>query len=479
MVRMQSLLKLKRMASSPLAAESILYTLFSSKSISSSEKVGLINEVDPNNFNISLAGISDPNDADSDRDGMTDGWEYCYSIYGEFLPVNAYRWSLNPLNPLDVSYDPDSDGWYDRSFDDTPASQGQWVDRQFIQGSNEDQPDSGVLELYFNNLMEYENGTHPLDDDSDDDSIIMTPIFENGLVTNYIRDRSLSDGREIFKYGTNPLDNDTDGDMMPDFYEYSRGWNETNDNWSSYLQIAVEWYQVSSTNWKPVDVSKGYISRPSLNWTWFTHDPTNPDDAGQDADNDGDWVCSSGSCIYQPYTNFQEYYATVNATLSSPSLVRAANLYDCSGDIVEEWWQLRESLLGTCSGNTAISTNYLRMNRISETDSLYALVINDNDENYEIINASDDVIITNGAWTDQYNRFAGDQYHLPNIGLGEYVFGWWNLDLDGDMIAEGTDPKNWDTDGDWLNDYFEINDDLLDGIRGNSGSPIRYDDRTT
>ena len=464
---------------SPLAAKSVLYTLFSSKSISSSEKVGLINEVDPNNFNISLAGISDPNDADSDRDGMTDGWEYCYSIYGEFLPVNAYRWSLNPLNPLDVSYDPDSDGWYDRSFDDTPASQGQWVDRQFIQGSNEDQLDSGVLELYFNNLMEYENGTHPLDDDSDDDSIIMTPIFENGLVTNYIRDRSLSDGREIFKYGTNPLDNDTDGDMMPDFYEYSRGWNETNDNWSSYLQIAVEWYQVSSTNWKPVDVSKGYISRPSLNWTWFTHDPTNPDDAGQDADNDGDWVCSSGSCIYQPYTNFQEYYATVNATLSSPSLVRAANLYDCSGDIVEEWWQLRESLLGTCSGNTAISTNYLRMNRISETDSLYALVINDNDENYEIINASDDITLTNGAWTDQYNRFAGDQYHLPNIGLGEYVFGWWNLDLDGDMIAEGTDPKNWDTDGDWLNDYFEINDDLLDGIRGNSGSPIRYDDRTT
>ena len=31
---------------------------------------------------------------------------------------------------------------------------------------------------------------------------------------------------------------------------------------------------------------------------------------------------------------------------------------------------------------------------------------------------------------------------------------------------------------DWLNDFFEIDDDLLDGIRGNSGSPIRYDDRT-
>ena len=53
------------------------------------------------------------------------------------------------------------------------------------------------------------------------------------------------------------------------------------------------------------------------------------------------------------------------------------------------------------------------------------------------------------------------------------------LDIDGDQIADGTDPTNWDTDGDWLNDHFEIEDDLLDGLRGNSGSPIRYDDRST
>ena len=409
---------------------------------------------------------------------MPDGWEYCYSTYGEFLPINSYRWSMNPINPLDANYDPDSDGWYDRNWDDVPAAQGKWSSREFSLSNNENQIEQGVLELYYTNLMEYGNGTHPLNDDTDGDSVVMVPIIENGLVTSYTRDTSLSDGREIFKYGTNPLDNDTDGDMMPDFYEYYRGWNETNDNWSSFLKISVEWYQVSSTIWKPVDVSKGYISRPSMNWTWFTHDATNPDDAGQDADNDGDWDCSSGSCIYQPYTNFQEYYATVNATLSSPSLVRAANLYDCSGEIVQEWWQLRESLLGTCSGNAAISSNYLRMYRINDEDMLYSLIIDDNDQNYEITNTSDDIIHTNGAWTDQYHRFAGDQYHLPNIGLGEYVFGWWSIDIDGDLIADGTNPISWDTDGDWLNDYFEINDDLLDGIRGNSGSPIRYDDRT-
>ena len=118
------------------------------------------------------------------------------------------------------------------------------------------------------------------------------------------------------------------------------------------------------------------------------------------------------------------------------------------------------------------------MNRISQTDTLYALIIDDNDQDYTQIDTSNDNVILSGNWTDSFQRFAGDQFHLPNTGLGEYPYGWWFLDFDGDSIAEGTSPTNWDTDGDWLNDRFEIADDLLDGIRGNSGSPIRYDDRT-
>ena len=461
------------------AAFGQLYDMFRSKSLESSDRMGLINSIYPDNFNISLAGVSDPTDADSDIDGMPDGWEFCYSIYGEFLPVNDYRWSLNPVNPLDVDYDPDSDGWFDREISDIPAVQGKWESRQFSEYPQEWQIIQGSQSLYFSNLMEYENGTHPLDDDSDDDSVVMSPEFNNGAINSYSRDSNLSDGREVFKYGTNPLDNDTDGDMMPDFYEYYRGWNETNDNWSSLLQISVVWHQVTSVVWKPVQVSNGVISRPVLDWTWFTHDPTDPADAGQDADNDGAWDCSSGSCIYEPYNNFQEYYGVVNASMSSPSLIRNSNLVDCFGEPVSEWWQLRDSLLGTCSGSSSISTNYFRMNKINDGDRLYALIVDDNDLEYENVDNSNDFTSLNGEWTDSFNRIAGDQYHLPNIFLGEYVFGWWILDIDGDQIADGTDPTNWDTDGDWLNDHFEIEDDLLDGIRGNSGSPIRYDDRST
>jgi hypothetical protein len=461
------------------AAWGQLYLQFSMKSLSSSEKMGLINAFDPDNFNKTLSGISDPTDGDSDRDGMPDGWEYCYSLYAEVLPINSFRWSLNPINPLDVNYDPDADGWLDRLIGDNPAEQGTWLDREFLAYAPDQQIANGVSALYFTNLMEFHNGTNPLDSDSDSDSLVMSPVFQDGIMIDYARDMSLSDGREIFKYGSNPLDNDTDGDMMPDYYEHYRGWNETNDNWSSFYKIEVQWQEVTPNNWKPVDLSKGYIGRPVLGWTWFTHDATDPSDAVQDADKDGEWTCSGSSCAYEPYNNFQEYYAVVNATLSSPSVVRASSLYDCSGDTVEEWWQLRETLLGTCSGSSSLSSNYLRMNKINNQDPLYALVIDDNDVDYENVNTSNDVIFVNGAWTDSFNRLAGDRYHLPNIGLGENPYGWWYLDIDGDLIADGTDPMNWDTDGDWLNDFFEIDDDLLDGIRGNSGSPIRYDDRTT
>ena len=68
-----------------VAAFGQLYDIFKSKSIESSDRIGLINAVDSDNFNFSLAGISDPTDEDSDSDNMPDGWEFCYSIYGEFL----------------------------------------------------------------------------------------------------------------------------------------------------------------------------------------------------------------------------------------------------------------------------------------------------------------------------------------------------------------------------------------------------------
>ena len=42
----------------------------------------MINSEDPNTFNRTLFGISDPTNSDSDQDGIDDGWEFCYAVYG-------------------------------------------------------------------------------------------------------------------------------------------------------------------------------------------------------------------------------------------------------------------------------------------------------------------------------------------------------------------------------------------------------------
>ena len=70
---------------------------------------------------------------------------------------------------------------------------------------------------------------------------------------------------------------------------------------------------------------------------------------------------------------------------------------------------------------------------------------------------------TNGKFT-----MAGSPNTAPVRAVGEHEYGWYLLDFDDDHIAEGTDPTNWDTDGDWMVDWFEVHDDEEDGVRGDS-----------
>ena len=463
---------------SEFAARGVLYDLFVEKDVMSSERMIRINEAYSDNWNLSLLGISDPTHSDSDGDTMPDGWEFCYSRYSETLPMDSWRWSLNPVNPLDVDYDPDADGWFDRTWNgnsgDIPAEQGSWESRTFTPYDSNQQISPGNSPLYFTNLQEWNLGTLPISNDTDGDAIQKARDESNGATTGYDFSWELTDGREVYKFGTNPIDTDTDGDMLPDWWEHDRGWNESNDNWSSFMHIKVVWEDFGTTK-KPLNVTGMNLARPNMDWTWATFDPRDPTDASEDPDNDGGWDCSGPTCIYIPYNNFQEFFG--NTTLTSANQVRGSPLL-YEGEQITEWWQLRGFLLQTNTPND-IYANYFRMYRINMTDDLYAHVVFDNDVDYMLLDQTDDVTICRGDWTDEWERRWGSFDRFPNIGQGEFVWGWWVLDIDGDNIADGTDPTNYDTDGDWLNDWFEIDDDMVDGIRGNGGSPIRYDDRTT
>ncbi len=467
----------------PFLARAALYEDFVAKGQSSFDRMLAINSLDPNNFNRTLLGVADPTHDDSDSDGIPDGWEFCYARYDMPHPSTLLRWSSNPLNPFDIDHDGDGDGWYDRTSFDTPAELGSWMDRTFTPTGQVIQ--AGVGDLPFTNWMEYDNGTRPDLNDSDGDSVAYITETLNGQVVSHVRDHNLTDGREVFKYGTNPMDNDTDGDMLPDWYEHAKAWNESNDNYSSFLEVAVRWIDTSTggacdtdtVSCRPLSINGGSLSRPDMDFVWFTLDPRDPNDANEDPDGDGNWDCSGAGCVYTPYTNFQEFYAVTDQALSSPNAVRLAGLVH-QGKAVEEGWQLRAVLLGLGDWDENVR-NYLKMDRMGDADMRFAWVLDDNDQDFLVMDASNDVVIVAGNRTDQWEIFYTASPHTsPVRSVGEHEVGWWHLDLDNDHVAEGSDPINWDTDGDWVVDWFEVNDDERDGVRGDS-SPIRYDSRLT
>ena len=123
--------------------------------------------------------------------------------------------------------------------------------------------------------------------------------------------------------------------------------------------------------------------------------------------------------------------------------------------------------------------NYLKLDKFGGPDGQYGYIVDDKDTNFLIVDPSDDDILMAGNLTDAWDiYYVGSPNTPPVRNVGEREYGWYLLDLDDDHLAEGSNPKNWDTDGDWMNDWFEVRDDEEDGVRGDS-SPIRYDSRQT
>ena len=77
----------------------------------------------------------------------------------KFCPSIRSGGLLNPVNPLDINYDPDADGWLDRDVLDTPATQGKWDSRIFTSYPENQQINNGASSLCSLNIMEFENST--------------------------------------------------------------------------------------------------------------------------------------------------------------------------------------------------------------------------------------------------------------------------------------------------------------------------------
>ncbi len=149
-----------------------------------------------------------PNDPDTDNDGIPDGNE---DADGDGL-TNLQEIVTYGTDPLDWDTDDDGlgDGWeaqYGLNPRDTDT------DNDGILDPDEDPDGDGLT-----NLQEQAKGTNPLDPDSDDDGLTDGDEVSRGtdpLDPDSDND-GLTDGQEVNTYGTNPLDADTDGDGLSD-----------------------------------------------------------------------------------------------------------------------------------------------------------------------------------------------------------------------------------------------------------------------
>ena len=226
---------------------------------------------------------TDPNDPDTDDDGLTDGKE-----------VNIYH--TDPLKS-----DTDDDGIPDL-----------WELRHKLDPTNssdalEDLDDDGL-----NNLKEYQLGTDIRDNDTDNDALSdgdELKVYDTDPLSNDSDADGLLDGEEVLTYGSNPNSNDTDSDGLDDYNEihtYKTDPNSTdtdNDMLNDSSEVNIYLTDPTNNDTDSDGLLDGeevleYLTNPLSNDTdedgmpdgWevlFDLNPNDATDANEDADNDG------------------------------------------------------------------------------------------------------------------------------------------------------------------------------------------------
>jgi hypothetical protein len=163
-----------------------------------------------NNIDELLVTLTDPENSDTDGDGMADGWEILYG--------------LDPLDPSDATLDPDGDMLtnleeFQLTLDpNNPDTDGDTLtdgEEVLIHGTDPRRADTDGDGL--NDAEELAFGSNPLREDSDADGLIdgAEPLWNGD-----------SDGDGAM----NALDPDSDNDGMPDGWEFDRELNPVFDD---------------------------------------------------------------------------------------------------------------------------------------------------------------------------------------------------------------------------------------------------------
>ncbi|MDI6916393.1 MAG: hypothetical protein QMC80_01195, partial [Thermoplasmatales archaeon] len=437
----------------------------------------------PESWNVSLNGVwwngTNPNNCDTDFDGMPDGWELKYD--------------LSPLNPDDATEDPDSDTYvfpngafirwanldeYRYSITEEWGNETIWVGGKTINrlkngvwwnGTNplKNDTDNGSCpdgwEVYYNfdptnsgddvfdsdfdelnNYDEFVSGTSPRNPDTDNDRLLdgfnVTVFYDDenwSVYQDWIENRGIVHviNGSIYTFigeqsvGTKPLNNDTDGDGMNDGDEVENGLDPNNpdvndDNDNDGLTNQEEIQNGTNPN-NPDSDFDGLLD----GWN-VTLNPANP----RDFEIYNLWL--SAGYYHDGYTFLGELSYKTNATN-----------HDTDNGGCWDGWEVHYGFNPTDSNDDSFDPDFDELSNSAE----FVLGTNplnpdtDNDRLLDGFNVT--VFYDNENWS-VYQNWIANRSIIHVIDDNIYTFiGELNL---------GTDPTDPDTDGDSVNDGEEI-----------------------
>lgn len=422
-------------------------------------------------YELSLTPPSDPNDADTDDDGLIDGLEGMNIEESNHTDYNnpdtdndGLNDMLDTLLPTDPR-DPDSD-------DDFILDGDEYVKYHTDPSKNDTDydglSDGDELFFFYTNPVEMDSDldglndgeevliydTDPLHPDTDRDGLSdFYEIFESNTNPHDpdTDDDGLLDGDELLVYNTDPLNWDTDGDSISQLNE-----NGTITlNWGDAAEIAYGTDPTASDTDKDglTDGQEIYLGMGSISFSPIPVDPLD-NDTDNDGLLDGDELSLQNiSIITYPYFAL---------TIVFPFNTTPVN-NDTDGDGLNDYEEI--SVYGTNP-----TTNDTDGDTLSDYDEVYIHgtdpANNDTDgddlpDNEELTNAT--IYLLNELngfhvaainYSPKYNTLATD------IDTDD------DLLPDGEEIYRGTDPLNNDTDGDGILDGYEFDEDgdgLSDG----------------
>ena len=212
---------------------------------------------------------TDPNDADSDDDDLTDGYE----VNTSFTDPNdadsdddgltdAYELNTSSTDPNDADSDDDdlTDGYEvntsltdpnDADSDDDDLTDSYELNTSFTDPNDSDSDDDDLTDGYEVNA----SSTDPNDSDSDDDGLtdgdeVNTASTDPNDADS--DDDGLSDGYEVNMSSTDPNDADSDDDDLTDSYEVNSSSTDPNDSDSDDDGL-IDGYEVNTSSTDPND----------------------------------------------------------------------------------------------------------------------------------------------------------------------------------------------------------------------------------